>query len=332
MIAPKGKRIMRHAAILAAALICGSALNAQTVTRLDAVGGVPDIDKTTQTQDVPFRNSRGDRMTVSVRLGGIGPYQFLVDTGADRSAVSSAIVSRLALAPGNIASLHSSTGVTKVATARVPSVEFTQPAQKQIEAAVLESANMGADGIVGADLLRSQRVQFDFEKKTMTIVPSRFEDFRSEPGTIVVEARRKNGRLIMTDAVANGQNVTVVLDTGSELCVGNEALRQRLLGRNLVDTQQKVDLISVTGASIAGDYMLVRKLDIGGITLENLAVVFLEAHTFKQLKLDKTPSLLLGMNAFRAFKKVSIDFANRKFRVVVPERSELDTRLAMRRS
>ena len=49
----------------------------------------------------------------------------------------------------------------------------------------------------------------------------------------------------------------------------------------------------------------------------------------KQLKLDKTPTLLLGMNAFRAFKKVSIDFANRKFRVVVPERSELETRLAM---
>ena len=36
------------------------------------------------------------------------------------------------------------------------------------------------------------------------------------------------------------------------------------------------------------------------------------------------------MNAIRAFKKVSIDFANRKFRVVVPEKAELDTRLAMR--
>jgi len=38
--------------------------------------------------------------------------------------------------------------------------------------------------------------------------------------------------------------------------------------------------------------------------------------------------LLLGMNAIRAFKKVSIDFANRKFRVVLPEHSSLDARLA----
>jgi predicted aspartyl protease len=323
--------MVRRGIVLAAALMCGPALNAQNVTRLDAVGGVPDIDRTTQSQDVPFRDARGDRMTVPVRLGGVGPYQFLVDTGADRSAVSSAIAVRLALAPAGSVSLHSSTGVTTVSTARVPSLEFTRPAHKLIEAAVLESANMGADGIVGVDVLRSQRVQFDFEKNTMTIVPAAVPDFRAEAGTIVVEARRKNGRLILTDAVANGQAVTVVLDTGSEVCVGNEALRQRLLGRNLVDGRETVQLQSVTGQIIAGDYMFVRKLQLGGITLENLAVVFVDAHTFKQLKLDKTPALLLGMNAFRAFKKVSIDFANRKFRVVVPERSEHDTRLAMRR-
>jgi predicted aspartyl protease len=189
---------------------------------------------------------------------------------------------------------------------------------------------MGADGIVGVDLLRSQRVQIDFEKNLMTIVPSKQPDFRAEPGTIVVEAQRKNGRLILTDALANDEEVTVVLDTGSEICVGNSALRARLLGRNLVDPGQTVQLVSVTGQTLTGDYMYVRKLKMGGVSLENLAVVFMDAHTFKQLKLDKTPALLLGMNAIRAFKKVSIDFANRKFRVVVPERSELQTRLALR--
>src|SRR4029078_7758523 len=164
----------------------------------------------------------------------------------------------------------------------------------------------------------------------MTSVRWSKPDFRDEPGTIVVEARRKNGRLLLTDAVANGQKVTVVLDTGSEICAGNEALRRRLLGRNLVDARQTVQLISVTGATISGDYMYVRELQMGGVSLRDLAVVFVDAHTFKQLKLDRTPSLLLGMNAIRAFKKVSIDFANRKFRVVVPEGSELETRLATR--
>jgi predicted aspartyl protease len=322
--------MFRRAILLASALLFGPALHAQNVTRLNAVAGVPDIDQKSQAQEVRFRDAAGDRMTVQVRLGGMGPYRFLVDTAADRSAVSSSLVSRLALARSGSAELHSSSGVSRVTTARVPSLEFTEPAQKLIDAAVLEDVNMGADGIVGADLLRSQRIQFDFEKNLMTVVPSKEADFRDEPGTIVVEARRKNGRLILTDALANGQEVTVVLDTGSEVCVGNEALRSRLLGRNLVDARQTVQLVSVTGQTVSGDYMYVRNLQMGGVSLENLAVVFVDAHTFKQLKLDKTPALLLGMNAIRAFKKVSIDFANRKFRVVVPEKSERETRLALR--
>jgi predicted aspartyl protease len=162
----------------------------------------------------------------------------------------------------------------------------------------------------------------------MSIMPSKAPDFRDEPGTIVVEARRKNGRLIVTDAVANGQTLTVVLDTGSQVCIGNQALRARLMGRNLINGMQTVELESVTGQRITGDYMFVRSLTIGGIDLNNLAVVFADAHTFKQLGLENRPALLLGMNAIRAFKKVSIDFANHKFRVVVPEHSEVETRLA----
>jgi hypothetical protein len=42
----------------------------------------------------------------------------------------------------------------------------------------------------------------------------------------------------------------------------------------------------------------------------------------------RKPELLLGMNAISAFKKVSIDFANRKFRVVLPEESALMFELA----
>src|SRR3954467_28244 len=122
--------MVRRGVVLSAALMCSSGLCAQNMTRLDAVAGVPEIDKTTQTQDIQFRNTSNDRMTVSVRLAGTGPYQFLVDTGADRSAVSSAIVAKLALARGSAAALHSSTGVTRVMTARVPNLELTRPTQK----------------------------------------------------------------------------------------------------------------------------------------------------------------------------------------------------------
>ena len=326
-----------RAVVVGAALVSSAPLFAQTTTttKFEAVSGAPDADKSdadknAQTQDVQFKTEPDDRMTVPVKLSGNGPYRFLVDTGADRTAVSRQIVAALKLPSAGDAELHSVAGATSVGTAKVGELEFTRPPELSIEAAVLDRANMGADGIVGVDVLRSQRVQFDFEKQVMSIVPSSAPDFSTEPGTIVVRAKRKNGRLIVTDADANGARLTVVLDTGSQVSIGNLALRRRLLGDNLVNVDKSVELESVTGAKITGDYMFVRQLTVGGIGLTNLAVVFTDAHTFKQLGLENRPALLLGMNAIRAFKKVSIDFANRKFRVVLPEHSELQTRVASR--
>ena len=312
-----------------AALAAGSAPSfAQTATtKVEGVTGIPEVDRNGQTEDIRLSNDRDDRMTVPVRLEGAGPYQFLVDTGADRTAVSRDLVAKLALPSAGPAELHSVTGVSQIDTARVRGVELTKQPET-IDAAVLDRTNMGADGIVGADLLRSERVQFDFEKHTMTIVPSRTPDFRDSGETIVVRAWRKNGRLVVTDAQIGGHEVVVVLDTGSDMSMGNEALRGRLSARDLVDLNQSIDLESVTGGKIAGSSMFIPKMTIGGITLGNLAIVITNAHTFTQLGLNKKPALLLGMNAMRAFKKVSIDFANKKFRVVVPEHSALDTQVA----
>jgi predicted aspartyl protease len=286
------------------------------------------VDKTTQTEDVQFRDELNDRMTVPVLLSGSGPYRFMVDTGANRTAISSQLAAQLNLRSGNDARLHSVAGVSIAHTAIIPALQLTRKPVKSIEAPLLASANMGADGVLGTDSLGSQRIVFDFDAKTMSIVPSYLADRHDEPGTIVVEARRRNGRLIVTDATADGTDLTVVLDTGAELTIGNEALRRALAKGGLQDGLERVELLSVTGERIVGDYMFLRDLAIGGVTLHNLAIVFAPAHTFEQLNLAKKPAILLGMNAMRAFKKVSIDFASRTLRVILPESSRLDVRVA----
>lgn len=316
--------------LLAGLVTLAAPLFGQTVTtKVDTVAGIPQVDSTGRAQDIRLRTDHDDRMTVAVRLAGSGPYQFLVDTGADRTAVSRALANKLALPSAGRAELHSITGVSQINTARVNDLELTQQ-PRAVDAAVLDGGSMGADGIIGADLLRSERVQFDFEKQTMTIVPSRTPDFRAEGETIVVRAWRKNGRLVVTDARIGDQIVTVVLDTGSDVSMGNEALRRRAASAAGLAEGTKVDLVSVTGGTITGEMTSIPKMTIGDIELHDLAVVITNAHTFKQLGLSDRPALLLGMNAMRAFKKVSIDFANKKFRVVMPEHSELQTLVAWR--
>ena len=322
--------MMRQMFVAALVLTSPVALAAQPASTMpQPVEGIHPVDSKTQAEDVKFKDDRSDRMTVPVRVSGAGPFRFLVDTGADRTSVSRELAGRLGLASGEAASIHTVTGESTVSTAIVPNLQLTRRPVKVSQAPMLESANIGADGIIGVDALRSQSVLFDFQTNTLSIVPSAKADFDDhDSNVIVIEAQRKNGRLLFTDAVVNGHTVTVVIDTGAQVSIGNEALRQELVGRGLVDPSQKVDLQSVTGAMITGDYTFVRELEIGGLTLRNLAIVFADAHTFKELKLDRKPALLLGMNAIRAFKKVSIDFANSKFRVVLPESSQLDVRLA----
>jgi predicted aspartyl protease len=321
---------MMRQGLVALVMLVGSAPGlAQTaMTGFDAVPGIPKLDETTQTEEVRFKTGADDRMTVPVRLSGVGPFRFLVDTGADRTAVSRELAGRLGLVRGQSAALHTVTGVSSVSTADVPALELTRKAMKVRDAPLLDRANMGADGIIGVDSLRSKRVEFDFETDTLSIVPSAVTERVDEPEAIVIQAARRNGRLVVTDASANGHRLTVVIDTGAQISIGNDALRNELLGRGLVDASKKVELQSVTGAMITGDYMFVNRLEIGGVVMKDLAIVFADAHTFRKLGLDRKPALLLGMNAIRAFKKVSIDFASRKFRVVLPESSKLDVRLA----
>src|SRR5437764_9173745 len=167
-------------------LAIGSSLPAQTtMTPVGTAAPATAIDKTSQTEDVAFRTEAYDRMTVPVRLSGSGPYRFLVDTGADRTAISRQLASSLRLKPGATAELHSVTGVSQVATATVPDLQLTRQGVEIVDAPLLESVNMGADGILGVDTLRSQRVMFDFVGQTMSIVPSSSSrDFINERGAI----------------------------------------------------------------------------------------------------------------------------------------------------
>ena len=259
------------------------------------------------------------RLTVGIAVGTEGPFRFLVDTAADRSAVSRQLAERLKLPAGRDALLHSVTGVSKVSTAAVRGLQVASRTLPEVNAPLLDADHVGADGILGTDVLRSAMVRFDFREQLLTITPSGRDLSRStDPNTIVVEARRRSGRLIVTEAELDGQRLTVVLDTGSEVSIGNEALRRALSRRGLLTGEKPVVLGSVTGSTLPASYMKAKHLVVGGVTLNGLGIAFAEAHTFKVMGINNRPALLLGMNALQAFDSLTIDMATRKLRFVMP--------------
>jgi len=210
--------------------------------------------------------------------------------------------------------------MSEVQTATVRGLRIATRALPDVTAPLLDADHLRADGILGTDVLRSAQIRFDFKAGLLSIMASPKRERRSfDPDTIVIQGRQRAGRLIVTEAKVDGQRLTVVLDTGSEVSIGNAALRQSLDRRGLLRDDRTVDLFSVTGEKLTAQYMFANRLEIGGLTLTQLGIAFADAHTFKVMGLEKRPALLLGMNALKAFDSVTIDLAARKLRFELPE-------------
>src|ERR1041385_6103265 len=99
--------------------------------------------------------------------------------------------------------------------------------------------------MLGIDALTQQRLMMDFEHKLIKVedasTPEKFY-----PGDIVITARRKRGQLILTHVTAVGLPLDAVIDTGSEITIGNLALRDKLLPGN------REKFIDVTAIDVSG--------------------------------------------------------------------------------
>lgn len=275
-------------------------------------------------EDIALAQDRRDRMTVPITIAGQGPYQFLIDTGAERTVISAELARELSLAEGSRMRLHSMSGVGEVGTAIIPSLQISRTSVSRIHAPALKEVHLGARGILGIDTLQRQRVTFDFERQKMTVTPSRLHEAEGDEDEIVVTAKRRLGRLVLVDARLDGEKLMVVLDTGSEVTVGNLALRKKLEAKRKIGPTVPIQLVSVTGGEVRADYTQAKQVRIGGMLINDLPVAFAEVHVFKQLELSDRPALLLGMDALRLFNKVSVDFANRKVHFAAPEFSAFD--------
>jgi len=261
------------------------------------------------------------RMTVPVNIGQHGPYNFIVDTGSERTVISSELARTLNLGAGDRVIVHSMTEVSEIPTVILPALRVGQRTTNGIQAPALARRNLGAPGILGVDMLQTQRVVFDFERQEMTISPSHRAERHWPQGEIVITARRRFGRLMLVDASVDGARVYVIVDTGGQITVGNNALRRELERRHRLGTVSSVRVMSVTGGEFIADYTVARRIRIGGADIVNLPIAFADAHPFRQLDLIDRPAILLGMDALQLFERVSVDFPNRRVRLLMRDSS-----------
>lgn len=277
------------------------------------------------------------RMTVPVQLNGQGPFRFVVDSGADTSVVGVSVARSLQLPGSTPVTLHGMTGSGIVERVKVGSLGFGQSAFHDLDLPVLREGDLGGAGMIGIDALVEQRLMLDFERHLIKVEDATRPAQRLD-GEIVVTARRRRGQLILTEVRANNKAVEAVIDTGSEVTIGNTALRDLLIKR-YADRFGTGVITDVTGRTMTLQIARIDRLRLGPVLLENIPIAFADVPPFAVFGLAETPALLLGTDLMETFRRVSLDFRARKVRfqlrhcnsegVAINTRPDIDSRLSL---
>lgn len=281
------------------------------------------------------------RVTAPVRINGQGPFDFVVDTGANRTVITRELAAELGLPDAGPADVHGVAGVEPSNTVTIDLLQVDAVATRSIRAPTLGRERLGADGLLGVDVLRGRRVTVDFLNNEFRITPSRGPGAptsalglsaaaasrlpsgdAASSRQVVVPARYRFGQLIIIGADVAGRPVTAFLDSGSQSTVGNEALHKLVIGTaELRAPRYLVPVLSATGQTAQGEMAVLPLLRIGGLDILRLTTVFADLHVFGIWDLKAKPSLLIGADAMRQFDAITLDYGRRQVIFTLPSGS-----------
>jgi predicted aspartyl protease len=264
------------------------------------------------------------RMTAPVTINGQGPFDFMVDTGTNRSVISDELAAQLALPLGRPVSLHGISGSREAPTVTLEHFKIGEREATRLSLPVLPIKYMRGLGILGVDGLKDQRVVLDLREAHLRIEPSSKRD--TQTGDSVIKARRKFGQLTVIDTDLDGLQVTVMIDTGAETTIGNTAL-QRAVGRRrrAGDTPlPQATLLGATGEEATGDVGGLPTFRVGTLKVSNLRVVYADLHPFTLWELIDKPAMIMGMDLIRFFDVLSLDYGRNEVRFTLPLQPFID--------
>ena len=261
----------------------------------------------------PTTRDRIGRIWAPVLIDGKGPYRLVLDTGANRSAVTAHTALRLGTEVASEMSAHVTgfTGAAVVPTVRIASIEIGDFSLGPSILPVLEDVFGGADGVLSLNGLTRERIFADFAHDRLEIAPSHHE--RAPAGFAVLPLRMMNG-LPVTTLYVGGVRATAIIDTGAQLTVGNVTLREAL-AREAQSAAVPQNVVGVTLDKQSGDRIPSPDIQLGQLTIRGMNIVFGDMYLFQQWHLTHEPTLAIGMDLLGSFDVLILDYAQHELQL-----------------
>jgi hypothetical protein len=305
----------RHAALGLAAAGAAALAATRALATEQPIVELPDEDF--PDTNLGLKESRFEHMLAPVSVNGQGPFNFLLDTGANTSCVSHKLMEKLSLVPGEMARVHTVVGVRERPIVMLDELQVGPRNRKRVRAPALPIKGSEVDGVLGVDWLKGQRLVLDFKGRSLQITKSQRDD--SKPGkVVVVPARRRHGQLTIVDADLSGKRISAIIDSGAQgtLCNGKlrDLVRAAEARKGKREPPRFVRMETLAGESFTGESLFLPFLRLGGLHLGNVPVTYADMHVFDIWDLKDTPALVLGIDLLAQFEMVAMDFGRSQVR------------------
>lgn len=264
----------------------------------------------------PTTRDRIGRIWVPVHIDGRGPYRLVLDTGAQRSALSTELTRELGLATDRSPPvlLRGVTGSAIAPTIEVQDLAVGELSVGRSVMPVVEHVFGDAQGLLGTDGMQSHRIAIDFRYDFIHISRSRNRSAEAGYATLPFLPDRTN--LLMVRASVAGVPVRAVIDTGAQATVGNGALRDALR-RQVARGNRGIDrILGATGEEQTGVGARMPSIRLGDVQVTDAHVTFSDLRIFDTWQLGDEPALLVGMDLIGLLDALVIDYRRRELHLL----------------
>ena len=253
------------------------------------------------------------RIWAPVSIDGKGPFRLVLDTGANHSAVIPATAAALGNPGAASATLVSGfTGSAIVPTIAIDRMEVGDLLLGPTTLPVVADVFGGAQGVLGHEGLLGKRITADFRRDRLEIVRS--HGTPAPFGFTVVEFRLVEGGLPIADIRVGGIRCKAIIDTGAQGSVGNLPLRNALMHHPPVNARH-AEIEGVTLDVQTGDSLPAPTIEMGGLKISGVHIIFGDMYLFQHWHLTDKPVLLLGMDLLGSFDVLIIDYRMHEMQV-----------------
>jgi len=257
-----------------------------------------------------------------VKINGAGPFDFILDTGAGTSLVSSELGHTLGIKVVGSKEGQSAGGAVSVSLARLDTLEVGSAKLNDVDVGLVDLSHIGKtvgakiDGDLGYNFLKYFRITLDYRKNEIRFDdPKRFESVGPSKAVTEIPMRLASPAkpLILVDVYANGRGpFQFAVDTGAS----TTAITPEL-AKELGVASSPIGAATTAGAHVAVTGGILQSFQVGGAKIQNSNVVIGDFFGMLSKAIGAKLDGIVGYNFLRHYK-VALDYPNETLTLLPP--------------